>query len=72
MTAIEWTDIGAYDSARRRQAKRTGRERGCWIYIPAEELARAGIDPHGPLPLYRTWGTARRGVLVRLYEDDRR
>jgi hypothetical protein len=58
---------GRYDPARRRRSVRRGRERGCWLYMPAEELRRAGIDPAGPPPLYRTWGTQRGGVLVRLY-----
>lgn len=58
---------GRYDSGARRQAKRKGRERGCWVYIPAEELQKAGHDPHGEPPLYRTWGTRSGGVLVRLY-----
>lgn len=61
---------GKYDSGRRRQAKRSGNEKGCWTYIPAEELVKAGIDPDGPPPLYRTWGTARGGVMVRLYKPE--
>ncbi len=60
---------GRYDTQERRQAKRSGRETGCWAYIPAEELERAGIDPAGPPPFYRTWGTARGGVFVRLYKE---
>lgn len=59
---------GRYDPARRRRAKRTGRERGCWLYVPAEELERAGIDPTGPPPWYRVWGRSR-SVLVGLYAD---
>lgn len=61
---------GRYDGGERRQAKRSGRERGCWTYIPAEELLRAGIDPAGPPPLYRTWGRSRGSVLLRLYRPD--
>lgn len=53
----------------RRQASRTQRERGCWVYIPAEELQKAGIDPHGDAPYYRTWGSRRGSVLVRLYRE---
>lgn len=60
---------GRYDAAARRQGKRSGRERGCWAYIPAQELSKAGIDPDGPAPFYRTWGTARGGVFVRLYKE---
>lgn len=48
---------------------RRGRERGCWVYIPAEELLKAGID--GPRPWYRTWGSSVRGarVTVNLYRE---
>lgn len=59
-----------YDSAARRRAQRRGRERGCWVFVPAEELTKAGFDPAGEPPLYRTWGTARGGVFVRLYRDE--
>lgn len=51
----------------RRQSKRSQRERGCWTYIPAEELVKVGIDPDGPAPFYRTWGYRRGSVVVRLY-----
>jgi hypothetical protein len=61
---------GRYDSGLRRQSTRKGRETGCSIYIPAEELLKAGIDPHGPPPLYRTWGTKRGGVMVQLYKPE--
>lgn len=44
--------------------------RGCYVYIPAEELVKAGIDPQGPPPLYRTWGSRRGSVLVRLYKPE--
>lgn len=69
MTTVE-ARSGRYDSGQRRMAQRSGRERGCWVYIPAEELQKAGIAPDDPPPLYRTWGTRRGGVLVRLYRDD--
>lgn len=58
---------GRYDDAERRQAKRSGNERGCWIYLPAAELRKAGCDPAADAPWYRTWGTARGGVFIRLY-----
>lgn len=61
--------VKRYDSAARRRATRSGCERGCWVYVPAEELEKAGIDPTGPVPYYRTWGTSRGGVLVRLYKE---
>lgn len=58
-----------YDSHARRRAQRRGRERGCWVYVPAEELAKAGYDPLQPPPWYRTWGGKRGGVFVRLYRE---
>lgn len=62
---------GRYDSGERRQTKRSGRERGCWAYIPAEELRKAGIDPDGPAPFYRVWGSPRGSLVVRLYKTFR-
>lgn len=60
-----------YDAAERRQSRRSGRERGIHIYIAAAELRKAGIDPDGPPPKYRVWGSSRGdgGVTVRLYRD---
>jgi len=64
---------GRYDALARRRASRAQRERGCWVYIPAEELVRAGIDPHGPAPWYRTVGYRRsangHSVIVSLYRE---
>lgn len=60
---------GRYDAQERRRAVRQGRQKGCSIYIAAEELLKAGIDPDGPAPRYRVWGTARGGVFVRLYRE---
>lgn len=58
-----------YDSGARRRAQRRGRERGCWVYIPAEELRKAGYDPDSEPPFYRTWGTPRGGSFVRFYRS---
>lgn len=60
---------GRYDDGARRRSTRAARQKGCSIYIPADELRKAGIDPEGPPPLYRTWGTRRGGVFVRLYKE---
>lgn len=57
-----------YDHAALRNGVRRGRERGCWVYIPAEELTAAGIDPYGEPPQYRLWGGRKRTLLVQLYE----
>lgn len=60
---------GRHDPAARRKAQRRGRERGCWVYIPAESLQRAGIDPKGPEPFYRVWAGLRGGLALRLYRE---
>jgi hypothetical protein len=59
---------GRYDAAERKQATRTGRQRGCYIYIPAEELEKAQWPADSPPPFYRVWGSSRRGLFVRLYD----
>lgn len=58
---------GRYDYAERRASVRRGRERGCWVYIPAVELEKTGFDPYGAPPFYRTWGDARGRIVVQLY-----
>lgn len=59
----------SHDSAKRRKAQRHGRERGCWVYIPAEILQEAGrSDPSLPVH-YRVWGRPGGSVLVRLYRQ---
>jgi hypothetical protein len=58
-----------YDAAARRRTKRAGRERGWWLYVPAEVLEGAGIDPHDEPPRYRIWPGRRRTVLVQLYPE---
>lgn len=60
---------GRYDDALRRRPQRNGREKGCWVYIPRDELVKAGVDPDGELPFYRVWGRERGSVLVRLYRE---
>jgi len=63
------TRPGKYDSARRRRSKRAGRERGCWLYVPGEELNKAGFNGHDPPPFYRIWAGTRGGLFVRLYKE---
>lgn len=62
-----------YDPARRRKGKRHHkRERGCWVYLPADELAKAGFLDDEP-PFYRTTGHQRSAnagtVIVSLYRE---
>ena len=61
--------MSMYDSARRRRSVRRGRERGCWVYIPADELHKAKVDLDGPPPFYKTWGDRRGSIIVRLYKE---
>ena len=59
-----------HDQARRKKALRKGRERGCSVYIAAEQLQEAGIDPNGPAPWYRIWvGKGRPRFVVNLYTE---
>lgn len=62
---------GRHDQGARRRAKRKGRETGCWIYIPGEQLERAGLAAQAGLrpPWYRTWDGRKRTVLVQLYTE---
>lgn len=60
---------GRYDSGARRRAQRRGRERGCWVYLPAEELAKTGVALDAPPPFYRVWGSTRGSAVVRFYRE---
>lgn len=58
---------GRYDSQARRASQRHGRERGCWVYIAAEELQACGYPLDGPPPFYRIWPGIRGGLRLRVY-----
>lgn len=60
---------GRHDQAARRRSQRSRREKGCWVYIPAEQLERANIDPNDDPPYFRTWNGARRSIIVNLYRE---
>jgi hypothetical protein len=60
---------GRHDVAERKQALRKQRERGCWVYIAAELLEQAGIDPKGDRPFYRIWAGERGRFVVTLYRE---
>jgi hypothetical protein len=68
-----YTSHTTYDPGLRRQAVRRGRERGCWVYIPAVELEAAGIPLDEPPPFYRLNGHRRSAnagsVIVSLYRE---
>lgn len=61
--------VTRYDPGKARLAQRWGKERGVRVFIPADELRKAGIDPDGPVPTYKVWGRRSGSVLVRLYRD---
>lgn len=65
MSATE--QAGRHDHAMRRAAKRSGRERGCWVYVPAVQLERAGYGGDTPTPFYRVWGSTRGRLVIQLY-----
>lgn len=58
---------GRHDHAARRRAKRSGRERGCWTYIPAELLHAGPFGDTWPL-YFRVWGGTRGRYIVTLYD----
>jgi hypothetical protein len=60
---------GRHDFAERKQALRKQREKGCSIYIAADLLQQAGIDPNGPAPFYRVWAGERGRFVVTLYGE---
>jgi hypothetical protein len=62
------TPVTRYDPGRARKAQRYGKERGVRIYIAAEELIAAGIDPEADPPTYRVWPGRSGGVTLRLYK----
>lgn len=62
---------GSHDPAQRRKTVRRGRERGCWLYVPAEQLERAGYPTvrGSSTPWYRTWLGRKGTILVQLYPE---
>ena len=64
---------GRYDPAERKRGVRRGRERGCWVYIAADELVAAGFNPADLPPYYRVHGYQRSAnagsVIVSLYRE---
>lgn len=60
---------GRYDFARRRKGVRKGRERGCWVYVPKEELEKTGFDPQEDPPAYRLWASDRGRCVIQLYKE---
>lgn len=62
---------GRHDAAARRLSQRRGRERGCWVYISAEQLAASGLNPADPPPRYRIWSGQRGRHVVTLYPEPR-
>ena len=58
-----------YDHAIRRLAQRFGREKGLRVFIPAEELERAGYAAEEGAIYYRATGGKRGAILVQLYRS---
>ena len=62
----------SHDPAARRKMVTRGDERGGWLYVPFEQLERAGIaDSPRDRPLYyRTWERpGRKSLVVSLYRE---
>jgi hypothetical protein len=43
--------------------------RGCYVYIPAEELAKTGHPLDAQPPAYRVWGASRGRIVLQLYKE---
>ena len=55
-----------YDYAARKKARRSGREKGCHVYIPAEVIGKLANEPD----LWYTLGGGARGrVIVTLHRE---
>jgi hypothetical protein len=63
-------DSSETDLAHEHRSVRRGRERGCWVYIPAVVLREQGVDTTKPPPSYRIWPGRKKTVLVQLYERE--
>jgi hypothetical protein len=59
---------GRHDHASRRKSQRHGREKGCWVYIPAEQLDKTGYGEDGPPPYYRVWAKSEGRIVIQLYK----
>lgn len=61
---------GRADTAARRKGVRRGRERGCWLYVPAETLEALGWSRDDPPPYSMMWPDPKRPrLLVNLYRE---
>lgn len=57
----------AHDEAIRRRSTRKGKERGCWLYVPAETLEKIGRNDPEP-PDYRMWVGRSGSLCVTFYQ----
>lgn len=55
------------DQSKHRQTIRRPRYKGVDVFITAEDLKAAGVDPEGPAPAYRVWPGRNGSIMVRLY-----
>ena len=62
-------ETSRYDrAARRRSHRKSARETGVWVYIPAAELRAVGRDPHTDPPDYRIFAMSRNSLALRFYD----
>lgn len=62
-------ETSRYDAgARRRSHRKSARETGVWVYIPAAELRAVGRDPHTEPPEYRIFAMSRNSLALRFYD----
>lgn len=69
LTAMEpQQESSRYDAAAvRRSHRKSARETGVWVYIPAAELRAIGRDPHDDPPTYRIFAMSKNSVNLRFY-----
>jgi hypothetical protein len=60
-----------YDPMRWRRTVSRGRERGCWVYVPAEELAKTSLGAERPPELYRVAGRLGGRTVVVQFDRER-
>lgn len=63
----------SFDQAAAKRGRRFARERGAWIYVPAEILRAADREfaDDGGAPFYRLWSGGKGRVGVQFYRHDR-
>lgn len=70
LTAMEpQQETSRYDAAApRRSHRKSARETGVWVYIPAAELRAIKRDPSDAPPTYRIFSMSKNSLNLRFYD----